>query len=120
MCHSFLSCPSQNPDVNQFSSEIKCKSTCLNETTPKSTQPNVEFELKDCFLLPKKGDCSEVKPRFYYDPDQSQCLEFKYSGCQGNKNNFLTYAECLNTCKGSEDKLSEKNVTVCEQPRQVS
>ncbi len=45
--------------------------------------------------------------------------EFRYSGCGGNKNNFMTHRECTDTCEGAEEKLAKSNVTVCEQPKEV-
>jgi len=26
--------------------------------------------------------------RYFYDPEEGKCLEFKFGGCQGNVNNF--------------------------------
>ena len=33
-----------------------------------------------------------------YDPEQQQCVQFIYTGCQGNDNRFDTYEECMDTC----------------------
>ncbi len=57
--------------------------------------------------------------RFYYDPGQNECLEFHYSGCQGNKNNFMTHRECIVTCSDAERRVADANVTVCEQQKRV-
>ena len=32
--------------------------------------------------------------RWYYSPQHAACLEFTYSGCLGNSNNFITRTEC--------------------------
>lgn len=37
-------------------------------------------------------------PRFYYDPSAQQCTTYIYRGYQGNENNFLSYADCQNSC----------------------
>ncbi|CAF0950038.1 unnamed protein product [Rotaria sp. Silwood1] len=45
------------------------------------------------------GNCKARMPRFYYNSATKNCESFTYGGCQGNKNNFLTKAECENACK---------------------
>lgn len=46
----------------------------------------------------EKGYCRAVMPRFYYDSLENNCFFFIYGGCQGNANNFRTYAECIDAC----------------------
>lgn len=48
------------------------------------------------------GLCRGMFPRFYYDPEQDDCLTFIYGGCQGNDNNFRSADECLAVCKPSQ------------------
>ncbi|VDP05767.1 unnamed protein product [Heligmosomoides polygyrus] len=36
--------------------------------------------------------------RWYYNPDDRQCLPFQYNGKRGNQNNFETQSECERTC----------------------
>ncbi|KAH7700863.1 Protein Y43F8B.3 h [Aphelenchoides avenae] len=36
--------------------------------------------------------------RWYYNPDDRQCIPFQYNGKRGNQNNFVTQAECERTC----------------------
>ncbi|KAK6753440.1 hypothetical protein RB195_012807 [Necator americanus] len=36
--------------------------------------------------------------RWYYNPDDRQCLPFQYNGKRGNQNNFETQTECERTC----------------------
>ena len=45
-----------------------------------------------------EGNCSQSETRFYYDPDKNECSNFTYTGCHGNKNNFINQSACLNTC----------------------
>ena len=80
---------------------------------------SVEFELRDCLLTPRAGACKDTFSRFYYDPEQRECLEFRYTGCRGNKNNFMTHRECISTCMDAEKRVANKNVTICEEPKQV-
>ncbi|XP_048353999.1 actinia tenebrosa protease inhibitors-like [Sphaerodactylus townsendi] len=49
--------------------------------------------------------------RYYYNPEEEECLKFTYSGCKGNSNNFETEEECEEAC---EEISSE----VCKKPPQ--
>ncbi|CAL2042414.1 unnamed protein product [Caenorhabditis brenneri] len=47
-----------------------------------------------------KENCttSNATIRFYYDLSLKRCAPFLYSGCGGNKNNFLEFKECHQRC----------------------
>ncbi|CAG9795501.1 unnamed protein product [Diatraea saccharalis] len=51
-----------------------------------------------CYEPPLLGDCDESMSRFAYNPYVDECKEFQYSGCGGNKNNFLTMEGCEKVC----------------------
>ncbi|CAL8068788.1 unnamed protein product [Calicophoron daubneyi] len=36
--------------------------------------------------------------RWAWSPSARACVEFKYSGCEGNENNFITKGHCLVSC----------------------
>ncbi|XP_024078433.1 chelonianin, partial [Terrapene carolina triunguis] len=55
-----------------------------------------------CRLPPEKGPCKGKMPRFFYNPASKTCESFIYGGCQGNKNNFKTKAECVRACRPPE------------------
>uniref|UniRef100_A0A1A9X3C5 BPTI/Kunitz inhibitor domain-containing protein n=1 Tax=Glossina brevipalpis TaxID=37001 RepID=A0A1A9X3C5_9MUSC len=60
-----------------------------------------ENEPKDfCRMPARKGVCRALIPRWSYDPQQKDCIEFKFGGCDGNDNNFPSYKSCMATCKG--------------------
>ena len=46
------------------------------------------------------GPCEAYFPRFFYDSLDASCKEFGYGGCGGNKNNFETKEDCVNSCVG--------------------
>ncbi|KRZ38220.1 Uncharacterized protein T4C_13253 [Trichinella pseudospiralis] len=52
-----------------------------------------------CQLPVLIGEGSLTVQRWYYDISVRHCKPFIYKGYQGNENNFLTYAECVRTCK---------------------
>jgi hypothetical protein len=50
--------------------------------------------------MPKdEGPCTGNNSRWYFDTQAEVCVEFLYSGCRGNRNNFLTQMECENVCQ---------------------
>lgn len=51
-----------------------------------------------CHLKPEKGEGREYLERFYFDPVQSMCKIFVYSGEGGNSNNFERREECERQC----------------------
>ncbi|PAA80802.1 hypothetical protein BOX15_Mlig025764g1 [Macrostomum lignano] len=58
-----------------------------------------ELRQRVCYLAPDPGPCGESLLRFSYDPDTGSCQEMRYSGCLGNRNRFLSLAECRNVCE---------------------
>uniref|UniRef100_A0A182PQ34 BPTI/Kunitz inhibitor domain-containing protein n=1 Tax=Anopheles epiroticus TaxID=199890 RepID=A0A182PQ34_9DIPT len=69
---------------------------------PLQTSNRVEVAGRDeqCSLPPRRGVCRALLPRFRYDPAQKDCIEFKFGGCDGNANNFMSYKQCMEACKG--------------------
>jgi len=51
-----------------------------------------------CMQPVEIGSCTQYERRFYFNLDMSKCLEFDYSGCGANDNNFLTRDTCEDTC----------------------
>ncbi|XP_078677961.1 actinia tenebrosa protease inhibitors-like [Branchiostoma floridae x Branchiostoma belcheri] len=52
-----------------------------------------------CLMPVKKGPCKSMKTRFFFDESLGRCDQFVYGGCKGNRNNFLTMADCHQVCK---------------------
>ena len=51
-----------------------------------------------CNLPADPGLCRAALPRYFYNSRKGACEEFTYGGCDGNKNNFETLAECARQC----------------------
>uniref|UniRef100_A0A915CU01 Uncharacterized protein n=1 Tax=Ditylenchus dipsaci TaxID=166011 RepID=A0A915CU01_9BILA len=63
-----------------------------------------------CNLKLDEGSCTQASPRFYYDSESESCLQFIYTGCQGNLNNFLSMHDCQRFCVGSSMDLTRRLV----------
>jgi hypothetical protein len=134
------SCMGDNPS-NQFISNISCTAICVrSDNASMSLVDKVDFDLSDCLLpvahcAPAPANSSKVV-RFAYDPERTFCAPFDHhDGCRGNKNNFMSRTECLQTCFGAAKRKTEweeevefeesaavsnttaYNVTLCEEPK---
>uniref|UniRef100_A0A671T457 Tissue factor pathway inhibitor-like n=1 Tax=Sinocyclocheilus anshuiensis TaxID=1608454 RepID=A0A671T457_9TELE len=45
-----------------------------------------------------RGDCDGSVRRYIYNPRTERCQMFRYSGCGGNKNNFVHKRHCMKMC----------------------
>ena len=53
----------------------------------------------DCRLPSEEGQCRGNLQRWHFDSSTGRCRTFTYGGCQGNRNNFGSEAECMNSCR---------------------
>ncbi|KFP46388.1 Tissue factor pathway inhibitor 2, partial [Cathartes aura] len=82
--------------------------SCVDHCLPEKTGPLLCYSPKD------EGLCSSSVPRYYYDTKTKSCKEFKYTGCGGNANNFVTETDCYNVCRkaGTEKPRINKPTNV--------
>ncbi|CAD5121248.1 DgyrCDS9780 [Dimorphilus gyrociliatus] len=94
------------PNGNNFHSWQECAKLCEGYEPPteipdyQTTQSTkiVPQLPEKCFLRKRRGPCSELTLRFYYDNLHSKCRPFMFGGCDGNENNFQTQEECYQSC----------------------
>lgn len=70
-----------------------------------------------CDLAPLAGSCDENVTKWYYDSYSSSCLEFEYTGCYGNKNNFDDKRSCERACQHRQSSETEAPQRQTEPPR---
>ncbi|XP_076352288.1 uncharacterized protein LOC143247747 isoform X2 [Tachypleus tridentatus] len=56
------------------------------------------WEPELCHEHPERGHCDQSQVNYYYSPLSGQCETFLYSGCGGNRNNFISLQECQQQC----------------------
>ncbi|KAK4045709.1 hypothetical protein OUZ56_033583 [Daphnia magna] len=66
--------------------------TSMMQVVEKATTTHV------CQTPADPGPCTAELIKFFYDSTAQRCRQFVYGGCDGNENNFVTEAECLQTC----------------------
>lgn len=81
-------------NANRFSSLASCTDYC----SPKKNIPVLCLDPLD------SGPCSASIPRFHYNPVSRMCEEFKYSGCGGSNNNFISRQSCIDVCQPETQK----------------
>lgn len=79
----------------------------LNQQRPCSEKADCSIDLSTareiCVLPPESGPCRGKYQRFAYDGERDTCVPFFYGGCRGNRNNFLTNEDCLQTCRTTKE-----------------
>ncbi|KAL3267359.1 hypothetical protein HHI36_011490 [Cryptolaemus montrouzieri] len=75
--------------------EMMQKSPCMD-----APNCNLDVETAKLVCIQKKelGECLGHFNRWYFDNEQQKCLPFVYTGCRGNRNNFLTAEDCNQSC----------------------
>ncbi|XP_041096368.1 tissue factor pathway inhibitor 2-like [Polyodon spathula] len=68
------------------------RNVCRNYCEPQKKTPSV------CNGPVDQGTCSSSIRRYYYNPIIKSCVEFLYTGCGGNANNFATKQSCKSIC----------------------
>lgn len=68
----------------------------------KVSQPaaqEAEFSPQEICMSPvDRGDCDGTERRYVYNPRTGRCQAFRYTGCGGNKNNFVHRKHCMKMC----------------------
>ncbi|XP_036100572.1 WAP four-disulfide core domain protein 8 [Molossus molossus] len=90
-----VTCTVRVPDLckEDFSCKdyLKC---CLFACGKKCMDPYEE----PCILPSDPGNCVRFTKQWYYDFKNKLCKPFRYGGCGGNNNNFLSKKDCLEAC----------------------
>uniref|UniRef100_A0A8C5LLJ8 Tissue factor pathway inhibitor n=1 Tax=Jaculus jaculus TaxID=51337 RepID=A0A8C5LLJ8_JACJA len=94
--------PANDTQVNAY----KSKPNTINKRTyvmvPKPTKASRLWEYRGpswCRTPADSGLCKASVNRFYYNATIGRCLPFKYTGCGGNENNFVSKQSCFKACR---------------------
>ncbi|CAB1329073.1 unnamed protein product, partial [Coregonus sp. 'balchen'] len=101
-------------NANNFKSMKECQARCQNP----------DFNPPDFCLSPiDKGTTCDgeerTQRRYVYNPKTKRCQSLRYSGCGGNKNNFVLKRRCMKMCmkpdhhhKGKVIRIKKKNTNI--------
>jgi len=69
--------------------------------------------ISPCGLPKQVGSCNSFRDRYYFDMPDQMCKKFRFSGCGGNGNNFMTGVNCQKNCGGAIEDLvhPKKHIT---------
>ncbi|CAB3397116.1 unnamed protein product [Caenorhabditis bovis] len=96
---------------NSFSSKSDCETLCRAESS--WNEPDADI----CQLPRSSGPCTDSISMWYYDEPSSECKQFTYGGCRGNKNRFVTRQQCEQRCKPVNGKKPAiQSDVVCRLP----
>ncbi|CAF0775696.1 unnamed protein product [Brachionus calyciflorus] len=87
---TFFACPEGRANCKNFENFSKF---------PMCVQKNLNQICMEEVLV---GSCERPVERFFFDPIEQKCKKFYYSGCLGNRNNFLTLQECSMICMSNQ------------------
>ncbi|XP_017001607.2 papilin isoform X1 [Drosophila takahashii] len=98
-------------NANNYATEEECQSECNDAQTT-------------CALPPVRGRCNELSRRWFFDERTGGCHEFEFSGCRGNRNNFVSESACLSFCRGQgpvepEPQPPAPTYSVCTLPAEA-
>ena len=89
---SYTGCMGNN---NRFMTREECSATCRHASIRRRTDVT-------CNQYIETGNCEDgnnsTLARWGYHQFTRRCVPFYYTGCGGNKNNFLTQTECEEVC----------------------
>ncbi|VDM79608.1 unnamed protein product, partial [Strongylus vulgaris] len=75
---------------NRFRTAIACRDSCENKPS---------LFMDECLLPIDPGNCEMLQRRYGYDKATGECVEFDYTGCEGNENRFRMKFECKLACE---------------------
>jgi hypothetical protein len=62
-------------------------------------------EIQACHYIPNAGICLAAIPKYYYDQEENECMEFTWGGC-GGLVPFETLEDCESNCINNGLELS--------------
>ncbi|XP_078100708.1 kunitz-type protease inhibitor 2 isoform X2 [Sander vitreus] len=104
---------------NHFNTREECEASCSgvtgsvlpDESTPAPDLPPKARRLapvdsnkaandfaERCGAEPDGGHCRAAFQHWYYNSKTGSCQTFMYGGCRGNRNNYFTEEDCINSC----------------------
>ncbi|XP_030065967.1 tissue factor pathway inhibitor isoform X2 [Microcaecilia unicolor] len=104
-------------NANNFLTLEECQEKCVVKDIPLKRRRGKLQQEKPAFCLLEEdpGICRGLFTRYFYNKVSEKCEKFKYGGCLGNENNFMSLEDCQITC---QDRSLSSSVPTEEQSTQ--
>uniref|UniRef100_A0A8B9H4C5 BPTI/Kunitz inhibitor domain-containing protein n=1 Tax=Astyanax mexicanus TaxID=7994 RepID=A0A8B9H4C5_ASTMX len=99
-------------NANNFQTLDQCEEMCVVKGKSLHTS-SLHCELfkftppEPCLSPVDRGNCDRLERRYAFNPRVKRCQMFQYSGCGGNRNNFLHKRHCMKTCTPDHSRLRQ-------------
>lgn len=98
---------------HEFASEFEFKRPIQIDIVKKGLNSLIFRFVVICNQNEEQGHCDDSHNdnslRYFYNKYSNKCVVFRYSGCNGNMNNFRTIQDCQETC-GNFCKFSDDSI----------
>lgn len=86
---------------NNFLTLQECQEKCIVKDIPfKKKRGQLQQEKPAfCLLEEDPGICRGLITRYFHNNETGKCEKFKYGGCLGNANNFMSLEDCQISCQ---------------------
>lgn len=85
----------------------------LNQQRPCTEKADCLFDVftarEICSQPSETGPCRGKYQRYAYNSERDICVPFFYGGCRGNRNNFLTNEDCMQTCRAVKEQSTNRD-----------
>ncbi|XP_059418418.1 boophilin-H2-like isoform X2 [Carassius carassius] len=85
------------PKTEPLAKHVEAPLNASHLPTRRVYKPSAQ-EAEFCLSPVDRGDCDGSERRYVYNPRTKRCQMFRYTGCGGNKNNFVNKIHCMKKC----------------------
>nr|QJB23279.1 TFPI-1 [Sinocrossocheilus bamaensis] len=99
--------PKTEPLVKHVEAPLNASHLPLRRMSQSSAQEAVFNPPEFCLSPVDRGDCEGSERRYVFNPRTGRCQMFRYSGCGGNKNNFVHKRHCMKMCMKDHNRRKQ-------------
>lgn len=99
--------PRTEPLVKHDNAPLDASHLPLQKVSPAAVQEAAFNPPEICMSPVDRGDCDRSERRYVHNPKTGRCQAFRYSGCGGNKNNFVYKRHCIKMCMNERSQRKQ-------------